>query len=209
MADRGLFFTCLVYPDSAPADWLSKLEQLHILAAVSPLHDKDVLEDGTGELKKPHYHVVFKYSSLKSFRQVSSDFDFIGGVYPHSESVFLRECLVRSPDVIFRYLVHADNPEKAQYSSSDVLTFGGLDYIEECSNNVSISKTIGDICDWCCKTKTTQFMRLCLFAKSEHPDWFMVIVKYTFFFRSFMTSISQGVSSVDGFYLDDVDCTEI
>lgn len=50
-------FATVVYPESAPADWLDIINDLHIPCFVSPLHDQDL--DAKGKPKKPHYHVVF------------------------------------------------------------------------------------------------------------------------------------------------------
>lgn len=49
-------FATVVYPESAPEDWINKLEELHVAVLVSPLHDKDI--NPSGEPKKPHYHVL-------------------------------------------------------------------------------------------------------------------------------------------------------
>ena len=32
---------CLVYPDSAPSDWVLRLRNWHVPAVISPLHDHD------------------------------------------------------------------------------------------------------------------------------------------------------------------------
>ncbi|MDU2191324.1 MAG: Rep family protein, partial [Klebsiella pneumoniae] len=41
-AGRTRNFTTIVYPESAPENWLEILQQLFVPALVSPLHDKDV-----------------------------------------------------------------------------------------------------------------------------------------------------------------------
>ena len=43
---KSRYWTFLIYPESAPKDWYSKLEELHIPICVSPLHDKDTNPDG-------------------------------------------------------------------------------------------------------------------------------------------------------------------
>ena len=101
MAIRSTIFTCLVYPDENQG-FLDKLKELHLQGAISPLHDSDVNADG--EFKKPHYHVVLKYSSLKSFSQVMADFDTFGGVYPIDDKLFQNTCVVRSLPTTLRYL---------------------------------------------------------------------------------------------------------
>ena len=45
-AQRNTYYATIVYPESAPTDWLDKLEEEHIQALVSPIHDKDIEKDG-------------------------------------------------------------------------------------------------------------------------------------------------------------------
>lgn len=67
-------FTFILYPESLPGDWVTKLERIGIPMAVSPIHDVDPrkvkelseLKDDELELykvgklyKKPHYHVMY------------------------------------------------------------------------------------------------------------------------------------------------------
>lgn len=111
-------FATVVYPDSAPADWKEKLDQLHVAAFISPLHDKDI--NPNGEPKKAHYHVLVMFEGPKDYdTQVKPIFDEIGAVG--------RE-IVNSARGYARYLCHLDNPEKAPYSPSEVVCMGGADY---------------------------------------------------------------------------------
>lgn len=43
----------IVYPESAPSDWMEMLKQSGLQFAVSPLHDQDL--DVAGNKKKPHW----------------------------------------------------------------------------------------------------------------------------------------------------------
>ena len=67
---RSSKWTFLFYKESAPADYIEVLEELHIPFILSPWHDKDVNRK-TGELKKAHKHGAFFFESLKSYKQVS------------------------------------------------------------------------------------------------------------------------------------------
>lgn len=58
-------FATVVYPESAPSDWIDKLDQLHVAALISPLHDKDT--NPSGEPKKPHYHVLLMFEGKKDY----------------------------------------------------------------------------------------------------------------------------------------------
>ena len=71
-------FATVVYPESAPSDWIDKLDQLHVAALISPLHDKDT--NPSGEPKKPHYHVLLMFEGVKDYEtQVKPIFAEIGG----------------------------------------------------------------------------------------------------------------------------------
>lgn len=60
--EKSRNFTFLLYPESLPEDWEIKLESLDVPIAISPLHDKDLKEEGrtnADPYKKPHYHVIY------------------------------------------------------------------------------------------------------------------------------------------------------
>ena len=50
-----------MYVDSAVSGWQEMLADELVECLISPLHDKDVLEDGTP--KKAHWHVVLAYKN--------------------------------------------------------------------------------------------------------------------------------------------------
>lgn len=116
MAERSYNWATLLYPESCAADIPSVLQQIKVPCALSPLHDADIRED-TGELKKPHYHLVLHYSSLKSQMQVKGDVLQLGGVGAER---------VRDLYSYVRYLIHIDNPEKAQYDINSIQAFNGF-----------------------------------------------------------------------------------
>lgn len=107
----------VLYPESAPADWREQLAQSGIQAAISPLHDRDLNADG--EPKKPHYHVILVYGNTTTYNNVKA---FTNGKLGQTVPQPLEQ--VRG---YYRYLTHADNPEKAQYSASDIQTINGFD----------------------------------------------------------------------------------
>lgn len=131
MADKSIRlrdYATIIYPDSenTPSNWIQILKDLHVPCFISPIHDKDVIEGGAdnGSPKKPHYHVMLVFESLKTPMQALDIFDQIGGV--GLEYVKTRRGMAR-------YLCHLDNPEKAQYSKDDVICIGGVDYLETIS----------------------------------------------------------------------------
>lgn len=112
----------VVYPESAPVDWVDRLRQTGLQCAISPLHDKDL--EPTGEPKKAHYHVIAAYSGPTSFNVVKRLTESLNAPIPQA----LEQ--VRG---YYRYLTHRDNPEKYQYDERDIKTINGFniaDWVE-------------------------------------------------------------------------------
>lgn len=117
-SDRARVWALCVYPDSLPENWLQMLDDMHIPAFVSPLHDRDVNADSTP--KKPHYHILLQYDGVKSFEQVRAEV-----AEPLHGTIPIR---IQSVRAYARYLIHLDNPEKVQYNREDIRCFGGVDW---------------------------------------------------------------------------------
>ena len=60
MADRIRNFATIAYQESMSLNLLQEIDDLHIKAFVSPLHNKDVNPDFSE--KKAHYHILFTIS---------------------------------------------------------------------------------------------------------------------------------------------------
>lgn len=114
--DRTRVWSAIVYPESAPSNWRDFLDEEHIEWAESPLHEFDT--NLTGELKKPHWHIVICFEGPKSFDQVKQILDPLNCPIP-------QRCHALKGAV--RYFAHLDNPEKYQYCSSDIIGHGGFD----------------------------------------------------------------------------------
>ncbi len=157
-------YTTVVYPESAPENWLDILIQHMVPAFVSPLHDSDI--NPTGELKKPHYHVVIMFDSMKTLDQAREIAGSIGGVGCEA---------VKSIRGVARYLCHLDNPEKAQYSTEDVKCFAGADYITTIGLVTDKYVAIGEMIDWCIENSVVSYYELLVFSRTERPSWFRVL----------------------------------
>lgn len=117
---KSKYFCCLLYPDSTTYDVdkvIKCLAEEHLTFALSPIHDRDVEDDGS--LKKPHYHLLLAYSSATTLNNIRSWIHVCG--MPESELHSVRVCA--SGVGYFRYLTHKDNPEKVQYDDKDIRVF--------------------------------------------------------------------------------------
>lgn len=120
---RTNLWTIVFYPgDSAPKNYLSLLQDLHIEMLLSPIHDKDL--NASLLEKKKHQHLLINYGSgqKKSYDQVLKIANMLG----------VKECdYVDSRDALVRYFIHADianDPYKKQYEKKDFIALSGFDY---------------------------------------------------------------------------------
>ena len=112
MGNCKLGITFIYYPESAVDNWISVLGELGKPYAFI-LHDKDCKP--SGELKKPHWHVV------------------VFGTVAKKQIDWLQSALhiayyedVRSRRKIFEYLTHSNNPDKYQYPTEDIVLSEGF-----------------------------------------------------------------------------------
>lgn len=84
---------------------------------ISPLHDKDVYEEGEkkGELKKAHWHLLLCFQNARFYNSVAKEFATYGVIEQNLNTV---KCL----NSAVRYLCHLDNQEKAQYEIKYIRT---------------------------------------------------------------------------------------
>ncbi len=156
-------FATVVYPESAPEDWQDVLARHAVPAFISPLHDRDV--NPTGEPKKPHYHVMLMFEGKKSIEQVMEVFGSIAGVGCE---------VVKSVRGYARYLCHLDNPEKAQYDTSDVRSIAA-DYISTIGLAIDKYVAIGEMQDFCEQYNVNSFYALAKYARVNRPDWHRIL----------------------------------
>lgn len=159
-------WSVVVYPESAPENWREILDDLHIEWVESPLHEFDTNE--TGEIKKAHWHLLLMFGGLKSYEQVCEVIEPFHCPIP-------QRCLSAKGAV--RYMAHLDNPEKYQYSVSDIKAHGGVDLAELLRPSSSERYTlIREMCEYIRNENITEFQDLMDFAMSEHFDsWFPLL----------------------------------
>lgn len=171
-------FACVVYPESAPDNWKELLKESKVPIFISPLHDKDI--NPTGEPKKPHYHVMAMYDGKKSVEQVSEFFKTFGGVGCE---------VVSSSRAYARYLCHLDNPEKAQYKTTDVLSVGGANYRVLIGTMADKNLALGEMIDYINETDIDSFYELVCYAKEFKTEWFDCLINSgSYFIKEFIKS---------------------
>lgn len=178
---RSRNWCAVVYPDSAPDNWKEILDSLNVKWTCSPLHDKDVDDDG--QLKKAHWHIVVCFSGNKSFEQVVED------VTEPLHCPIPQICRdVRSS---VRYFIHKDHPHKFQYDKKDIETYGGFDI----GDVFSFSKSekldlLKEVIEFIRDEDIIEYYELVNYAMLERPDdWFPLITEgYTIMIREYINS---------------------
>lgn len=171
----------VLYPESAPADWVEQLKKGGLKCAISPLHDRDVNPDKTP--KKAHYHVIVCYEGPTTYNNVKRLTESLHQPIPQP----LEQ--VRG---YYRYLTHEDNPEKFQYSKADIQTINGFDireYVELTRSDViRLKKEVmrfirdNDI------TEYAVLMNILQDGGEATADMFEVASNHTLFYRAYLTS---------------------
>ena len=114
---KGRNWAFVVYPESLPKNYEEIITETGLPMAFSPLHDRDI--NPTGESKKPHYHVICYYENPTTQKSVKENVtDKLNGTIPIK---------LESMTGMYRYHIHLDNPEKAQYNDKDRIFYNGFD----------------------------------------------------------------------------------
>lgn len=171
----------VLYPESAPVDWVEQLKQGGLKCAISPLHDKDVNPDKTP--KKAHYHVIVCYEGPTTYNNVKRLTESLNQPIPQP----LEQ--VRG---YYRYLTHEDNPEKFQYSKADIQTINGFDireYVE--LTRTDVIRLMKEVQQFIRDNDITEYARLMDILKDggdATADMFEVASSHTLFYRAYLTS---------------------
>ena len=162
-------YTAIIYPESAPKNWKKLLQKKEkIKTIISPLHDKDF--DENGNQKKPHYHVVFEFGSVKTIKQViEKEITFLDINYVKPVETGKKQGLLR-------YLCHLDNPEKAQYDPKDVICYNGATY-EKVTGNTKQDKyeILQQAVIFCDDNEITNYADLMMYCARHNFFWFKTL----------------------------------
>lgn len=167
----------ILYPDSAPKDWIEQLTKTGLQCVVSPLHDKDINADRT--LKKPHYHIILAYGGPTSYNVVKRLTEQFNAPIPQA---------LEQIKGYYRYLTHKDNPEKYQYDANEIKSINGFsirDYVELTRSEVNAIKRELQIV---IKDKDIiEYSQLMDYVLDD-PNFYDVACNNTIFFDRYITS---------------------
>lgn len=163
---RGRNWTFVLYPESAKAEWLKYLKELHIQFVVSPLHDRDT--DTEGRMKKEHYHILVMYEGNKSYEQIKIITEELNATIPQ---------IAGSVKGLVRYMLHMDDPNKFKYQKEDMIVYGGVDVDELLKKTTTDRyKLIKEMIEFIDEQGIVEFKSLMDYAmKFKFDDWFPLL----------------------------------
>ena len=154
----------IAYPESMVSidEWSEQIKGIRYI--VSPLHDKDKTKEG--ELKKPHYHVIFIHEAPKSYEQIKQLCDQLKIARPEP---------VADTAAYARYLTHEDDKNKYHYDRKDIIAYG-VDYealirtnADEEKAEIMFIKKVFEVID---KYKMQSISELFEYVITEEPENF-------------------------------------
>lgn len=167
----------VLYIESAPEDWKDILKLKGLAFAVSPLHDKDI--NPTGEVKKPHYHIILTYGSPTTYKNVKTITDELNQPIPIP---------LESVRGYYRYFTHKDNPEKYQYNASGIELFNAFD-VTDIMNNFEVFQCMKEIQTIILENEILEYSDLMDFLiMNDKMELWNVASSHTLFFNTYITS---------------------
>ena len=191
MADKYRYWSIVFYPESAPNDWLDILKFTGLPIAISPLHDKDV--DNDGSFKKPHYHCIVCFSGPTTYNNVLNISSLVG-------SEVIQPCY--SVKGMYDYHIHLYEDDKVHYSDSDRILLNGF-----CVSNYSqlsqieIQYIIMSIDDDIVEYGFTEYAQLRLFYKRVDFEKYKFLNNHSLLYKTLFASIrgSGGIPNTINF----------
>ena len=123
LKDRVNCFSLVLYPESDTEQFDTLFEKVkspefYACKYYAILHDKDINEK-TGELKKPHYHLLVKLENAITIEKIINSLLNERGTQKAIENEF---SVVKSFKGMVRYLIHKDDADKHPYEMDQIIT---------------------------------------------------------------------------------------
>lgn len=151
--EKSRNWTFILYPESAPIDWLSQLKLTGLPFAISPEHNLDV--DKNGELLKPHRHCFVRFPTARGYTSVLSLTKSLNATIPQK---------VYSVKGLYEYFIHNGLENKYHYDPADIITGNGFDLDEKSVN------PLPDIFSLIKKERLFEFSLFMDFLVDNRPD---------------------------------------
>lgn len=176
--EKARYFTFLLYPESIPQDWQTKLEALGVPIAISPLHDKDLSSVEGQKYKKAHYHVIYISKNPVTAESVRLKIKRALG----DKSVAKVQIVVQSMENMYLYLTHESKDaiakNKHKYSKRDITLLNNFDIDRYITLDVEDKDDmLNDVCDLIDDHNLANMRELRRFLKAHGSEYGMPSIK--------------------------------
>lgn len=181
---KARYWSFYLYPESAPEDWIDRIQMTGLPFCISPLHDKDT--NPTGELKKAHYHIILCYNGPTTWGNVKKTItDPLNQRHPQ---------YLNSVKGMYRYLTHQDNPEKYQYNPQEIRHLNGFTTADYCDMSITDEDRLFDaIENYIEDHELTEFRAVVYHLKAEGAfEMLSFFRRHTVYFKEFIRSARFG-----------------
>ena len=155
--ERSSKWCFIIYPDdSAPDNWEQLLDDTHIRACYSPLHQPDE------EHNKKHIHVILDFGKrLKSEKQIKK----ISQELLHGTRPFIIQDAVG----YYEYLFHKNHPKKEQFEKgyNSITHMNGFDF--ESYQETSTNNDFQSLMQIIHENGYTEFAQIVAYCLEEEP----------------------------------------
>lgn len=181
-SQKSRYWTNLIYPDSAPGNWINILIQTHLPISISPCHDRDIKNPLTGEMDKPHFHVLYCFDGPTTQANINRICqDELNG------TVALQVYSVKG---LYDYFVHPEDTCKVPYAESDRMNLNGFDirnYTQLTSQEEII--LVKQIKKYIRENQIIEYSELNDFLEEEDLQAFDYVIHHTIYFNTYLTSL--------------------
>ena len=186
----------IVYPESAPEDWIESMKLTGIQFALSPLHDKDL--DVMGNLKKPHWHMIVIFDGPTTFMTASSFRSITKGPYP-------KAC--QGLRGAYDYFTHANDVDKAQYEKKDIQHFNGFEMELSMKDSFKMKKELIEII---IKENILSYMQFNLNVMYYlEYEYYLIVANNAFYFNTLISSYARSPEKSKQMYKNHIDELEL
>lgn len=192
-SDQVRYASYMIYPDSM--DIQNIIHQLNKYVddkhsfLISPLHDKDLFDDGTP--KKPHYHLFYMLSqktntTVSSMRKFGKDLGLVGCEIINSKRGYAR------------YLCHLDELNKPHYNVDDVISLG-CDYLDIIGDPADRYEKLSEMLDFINESDIIFYSDFVDYCRLNRKEWFRSLTGATFLIEKYIRERRNKYIAMQGF----------
>lgn len=173
-------WTCILYPESCDPNFRKILNDKFMSWICSPLHDQDINELDN-EKKKAHYHLILMWEGPTTYESVLAICEEIKSTIPQP--------VHKLPNAV-KYLIHLNNPEKAQYKQSDITCSPDVNIDELFKLSKTDERLLSfEIVDFIKNQFITEYCDLVYWCRdNEKYEWYDYIKDHSFFINLIIKS---------------------